>query len=56
MEFAQKLIGSYNIDPKLKYQNPSSSGSKDIVLTRFFNYYNGKGHNSGKKQSSLTTV
>ena len=32
-----------------KYQNSSSSGSQDIVLTRFFYCYNGeskKGHNS----------
>ena len=33
-----------NTDPKsyAKYQNPSSSGSQDIVLTRFSHCYNGK--------------
>ena len=33
-----------NIDPKsyAKYQNPSSSGSQDIMLTRFFYCYNGR--------------
>ena len=35
--------GLLNIDPKpyAKYRNPSSSGSQDIVLTRFFYCYNG---------------
>ena len=33
-----------NIDPNLyaKYENPSSSGFEDIVLTRFFYCYNGR--------------
>ena len=33
-----------NIDPNpyVKYQNPSLSGSQDIVLTRFSHCYNGK--------------
>ena len=33
-----------NIDPSpyVKYQNPSLSGSQDIVLTRFGHCYNGK--------------
>ena len=33
-----------NIDPKpyAIYENPSSSGSQDIVLTRFFHCYNGR--------------
>ena len=33
----RSLSGHINIDPKPydKYQNPSSSGSQDIVLTRF---------------------
>ena len=36
--------GHLNIDPNpyVKYQNPSSSGSHDIVLTRFSHCYNGK--------------
>ena len=36
--------GHLNIDPNLyvKYQNPSSSGSQDIVLTRFLYCYNGR--------------
>ena len=36
--------GHLNIDPKpyAKYQNPSSSGSQDIVLTRFSHCFNGK--------------
>ena len=44
MELPQKLIRSSNIDPNLyaKHQNPSLSGSQDIVLTRFFYCYNGK--------------
>ena len=35
--------GHLNIDPNLnlKYQNPSSRGSINIVLTRFLNCYNG---------------
>ena len=46
-------LGHPNIDPKSyakysKYQNPSSSGSQDIMLTRFFycfDYKSKKGHN-----------
>ena len=36
--------GHFNIDPNLyvKYQNPRSRGSKDIVLTRFVYCYNGR--------------
>ena len=36
--------GHLNIDPDLyvKYQNPSSRGSQDIVLTRFLYWYNGR--------------
>ena len=36
--------GHLNIDPKpyAKYENPGSSGSQDIVLTRFFYCYNGR--------------
>ena len=36
--------GYLNIDPNLyvKYQNPSSKGSYDIVLTRFLYCYNGR--------------
>ena len=36
--------GHLNIDPKqyAKYENPSLSGSQDIVLTRFFYCYNGR--------------
>ena len=30
-----------NLKSYAKYQNPSSSGSQDIVLTRFFHSYNG---------------
>ena len=42
--------GHLNIDrkPYAKYENRSSSGSQDIVLTRFSHCYNGKvekGHN-----------
>ena len=46
--------GHLNIDPNLyaKYQNPSSSGSQDIMLTRFSHCYpiaiiveSKKGHN-----------
>ena len=35
--------GLLNIDPNLyvQYQNPSSRGSQDIVLTRFLYCYNG---------------
>ena len=38
------LKSHLNIDPKpyAKYQNPSSSGSQDIMLTRFSHCYNGK--------------
>ena len=41
MGFSQKLIKSLNIDPKpyAKYQNPSSGGYQNIVLTRFLYYY-----------------
>ena len=41
MNFSWNMLrsksGHINIDPKpyAKYQNPSSSGSQDIVLTRF---------------------
>ena len=37
-------LGNLNIDPKsyAKYQNPTTSGSQDIVLTRFFYCYNGR--------------
>ena len=40
----KSLSGHLNIDPKpyAKYQNPSSSGSQDIVLTGFSHCYNGK--------------
>ena len=40
----KSLSGHLNIDPKpyAKYQNPSSSGSQDIMLTRFSHCYNGK--------------
>ena len=41
--------GHLNIDPdfrsifyKVKYQNPSSRGSQDMVLTRFLYCYNGR--------------
>ena len=36
--------GHLNIDPNLyvKYQNPSSRGSEDIVLTRFLYCHNGR--------------
>ena len=36
--------GRLNINPNpyVKYQNPGSSGSQDIVLTRFSHCYNGK--------------
>ena len=36
--------GHVNIDPYLyaTYQKPRSSGSQDIVLTRFFYCYNGR--------------
>ena len=36
--------GHLNIDPKMyaKYQNPSSSSSQDILLTRFSYCYNSK--------------
>ena len=36
--------GHVNSDPNLYalYQNPRSSGSQDIVLTRFFYCYNGR--------------
>ena len=36
--------GHLNIEPNLcvKYQNPSSRGSQDIMLTRFLYCYNGK--------------
>ena len=36
--------GHLNINPNLyvKYQNPSSRGSQDIVLTRFLYCYNGR--------------
>ena len=38
------LIKSLNIDPNMyvKYQNPSSSGSQDIALKKFFYCYNGR--------------
>ena len=38
------IRSSFFIDPKpyAKYKNPSSSGSQDIVLTRFFHSYIGK--------------
>ena len=36
--------GHLNLGPNLyaKYQNPSSSGSQDIVLTRFFYSHNAR--------------
>ena len=36
-----------NVDPNpcVKYQNPSSSGSQDIVLTRFSHCYNSTDEN-----------
>ena len=39
-----------NIDPNLyvKYQNPSSRGSQDIVLTRFLYCYNGRADTGAK--------
>ena len=42
--FVKSLSGHLNIDPKsyAKYGNPSSSGSQDIVLTRFFYCFNGR--------------
>ena len=38
------LKSRLNIDPNpyVKYQNPSSRDSQDIVLTRFSHCYNGK--------------
>ena len=49
--------GDINIDlkPYAKYQYPSSDGSQDIVLTRFFYCYNGKAITL-VKQSSMTMV
>ena len=47
------------MDPKPydNYQNPSSSGAQDIVLTSFFpTVIMAKGQTSGKKQSSVTPV
>ena len=40
----KSLSGHLNIDhkPYAKYQNPSSSSSQDIMLTRFSHCYNGK--------------
>ena len=40
----KSLSGHLNIDskPYAKYQNPSSSGSQDIMLTRFSHCYNCK--------------
>ena len=39
--------GHLNIDPNpyVKYQNTSSSGSQDIMLTKFSHCYNGKVEN-----------
>ena len=48
VNISRNLLKSYsghlNIDPNLyaNYQNPSSSGSQDIVLTRFFYCYTGR--------------
>ena len=42
MEFAQKSTRSFNNDSKPYAKYPSSSGSKDLALTRFFYCDNGK--------------
>ena len=46
----KSLSGHPNIDskPNAKYQNPSSGGSQDILLTRFFYCYNGRVENGAK--------
>ena len=48
--------GHLNIDPDLyvKYQNPSSTGYQDIVLTRFLYSYNG-GVEKGAQSSQYFT-
>ena len=38
-----KIIKNFDPEPYAKYQKPSLKGSQDIVLTRRFYYYNGKG-------------
>ena len=48
--------GHLNIDPNLyeKYQNSSSRGFQDIVLTRFLYCYNGRVENGAQSSQYFT--
>ena len=50
--------GQLNIDPTLyvKYQNPSSRGSQDIVLTRFLYCYDGRVENWARSSQYFTEL
>ena len=54
----KNLSGHLNIYPKLyaKYENPSSSSSQVIVLTRFFMTESKKGHNFAIKERTKKIV
>ena len=50
--------GHLNIDPNLyvRYQNPSSRGSQDIVLTRFLYCYNGRVEKGAQSSQYFTEL